>query len=392
MTDVHILYFCVFVLFAVPGTSSLDQCAEFKFPTLERQLLVAREYTSITLPFQLLTAACQHQADFRITIAKAQGPLFEQLCDIMLIKGTCHASYKHSGCSCSEKAGEYVLKKVVDRTDKTWTWWTSNGIAKTKAIAVHVIYGARITNLTLTTPQQRPLPIPVPLNDSVDVVCEWENGNPPTEAVLLDTRRQKLQTGLRGKTIRYRFSAVTCEDAGTVYCEAPEATENKSASLVIQSCSDNSRFLPVGAVVGVACFIAVILAVAVAVFVYRKRRHERPSPMDRQHARDVMGLETLDRRRHANVTSVNRESHIYSDISDTSSQATERNADVYRIDYLHPVPTLPTHSEEDEPMGYQRPAGPPAYAGLNPTYEPLRSVYANLQIMRQRLRGLFPRS
>ena len=95
----------------------------------------------------------------------------------------------------------------------------------------------RITRLSLqSAADHAPLTRAVKPGTSVEILCTFEEGKPalPTflqnsQGELLDVQHEKYQ----GK-IKHVLPDVTCDDAGTISCEAPRAMENKSAELLVE--------------------------------------------------------------------------------------------------------------------------------------------------------------
>nr|KAG5694050.1 hypothetical protein BaRGS_025629 [Batillaria attramentaria] len=94
---------------------------------------------------------------------------------------------------------------------------------------------------------------------SVDVVCSWENGNPPVTARLLDRHGVEMEGSIYSSgQIRYMFPAVSCQDAGLIRCTITQ----------FESWSENTKTgesvpVIVGTLVGVIAGIIVIVIIVV---------------------------------------------------------------------------------------------------------------------------------
>nr|KAG5692850.1 hypothetical protein BaRGS_020878 [Batillaria attramentaria] len=76
---------------------------------------------------------------------------------------------------------------------------------------------------------------PVDQNTTVDILCTWDEGNPPVTARLLDRHGVEMEGSIYSSgQIRYRFPAVGCQDAGLIRCEAPGASHNETAMLLVK--------------------------------------------------------------------------------------------------------------------------------------------------------------
>nr|KAG5705512.1 hypothetical protein BaRGS_009165 [Batillaria attramentaria] len=72
-------------------------------------------------------------------------------------------------------------------------------------------------------------------DQTLNIICLWENGNPPVTARLLDRHGVEMEGNIYSSgQIRYRFPAVGCQDAGLIRCEAPGASHNKTVMLLVK--------------------------------------------------------------------------------------------------------------------------------------------------------------
>nr|KAG5705514.1 hypothetical protein BaRGS_009167 [Batillaria attramentaria] len=79
-------------------------------------------------------------------------------------------------------------------------------------------------------------------DQTLNIICLWENGNPPVTARLLDRHGVEMEDSIDSSgQIRYRFPAVGCQDAGLIRCEAPGASHNKTVTLLVRLMMANNR-------------------------------------------------------------------------------------------------------------------------------------------------------
>ena len=70
----------------------------------------------------------------------------------------------------------------------------------------------------------------------MDILCTYEQGKPQSAPFLLNAEgvRFDVEQGEGEGEIRHVLPEVTCDDVGTISCEAPGALENKTARLLVE--------------------------------------------------------------------------------------------------------------------------------------------------------------
>lgn len=118
-----------------------------------------------------------------------------------------------------------------------WLLAASTVMVKVRELEFNVKYPPIITNLSLASVNHPygSLPILEP-QTPVNVICHWQNGRPlVTSARLLDRHGVDMKGSNEGNDqIKYRFDGVGCQDAGLIHCQAPGASENKTARLLVK--------------------------------------------------------------------------------------------------------------------------------------------------------------
>ena len=70
--------------------------------------------------------------------------------------------------------------------------------------------------------------------NATQMVCYWENGNPPAAAGLLNNRGVEVETR-KDRELRHTIRDVSWHDAGLTWmCQVPRAVENKMATLTVK--------------------------------------------------------------------------------------------------------------------------------------------------------------
>ena len=95
----------------------------------------------------------------------------------------------------------------------------------------------RITRLSLqSAADHAPLTRAVKPGTSVEILCTFEEGKPASPPFLQNSQGELLDAehGKRQGEIKHVLPDVTCDDVGTISCEAPGAMENKSAELLVE--------------------------------------------------------------------------------------------------------------------------------------------------------------
>ncbi|KAK7475724.1 hypothetical protein BaRGS_00033046, partial [Batillaria attramentaria] len=101
----------------------------------------------------------------------------------------------------------------------------------------------RVTNLTLTGQNGSDVKLhPAEERSNVDVDCEWEDGNPTSRVRLLDRHGTVLASNeYDGGHFRHQLQEVRCNHAGSIRCEGPSATENKTAIFLVKCAPELSH-------------------------------------------------------------------------------------------------------------------------------------------------------
>ena len=95
----------------------------------------------------------------------------------------------------------------------------------------------RITRLSLqSSADHAPLTRAVKPGTSVEILCTFEEGKTASQPFLQNSQGELLDAehGKRQGEIKHVLPDVTCDDVGTISCEAPGALENKSAELLVE--------------------------------------------------------------------------------------------------------------------------------------------------------------
>ena len=95
----------------------------------------------------------------------------------------------------------------------------------------------RITRLSLqSAADHAPLTRAVKPGTSVEILCTFEEGKIASQPFLQNSQGELLDAehGKRQGEINHVLPDVTCDDVGTISCEAPGALENKSAELLVE--------------------------------------------------------------------------------------------------------------------------------------------------------------
>lgn len=108
----------------------------------------------------------------------------------------------------------------------------------TKIVVIAVCFyvnedSAKVTSLTLND-FTGPGPHIVQKNESVRVVCSWENGNPPTTIHLLHGTGETLHNNNDTYgNITLHISSAGWRDSGAYICEAKDSTPRLSTTLIV---------------------------------------------------------------------------------------------------------------------------------------------------------------
>nr|KAG5697529.1 hypothetical protein BaRGS_019483 [Batillaria attramentaria] len=88
------------------------------------------------------------------------------------------------------------------------------------------------------------LTVPKDQNTTVDILCTWDEGNPPVTARLLDRHGAEMKGSIYSSgQIRYRFPAVSCQDAGLIRC-APAFLNPDFNEITLPSGDDAEKEFP----------------------------------------------------------------------------------------------------------------------------------------------------
>nr|KAG5685614.1 hypothetical protein BaRGS_010083 [Batillaria attramentaria] len=104
----------------------------------------------------------------------------------------------------------YVFKEAADGLEKHLDALLEEFVHRNQR------HPAQIKNLYVSEQENSSLGFLQP-NTSTDVVCSYEEGNPPVSARLLDRHGVEMEGSIYSSgQIRYRFPAVGCQDAGLI--------------------------------------------------------------------------------------------------------------------------------------------------------------------------------
>ncbi|KAK7490297.1 hypothetical protein BaRGS_00018458 [Batillaria attramentaria] len=413
-------------------------CALFKFSD-SSEVVHAVENTTVDLEYTLDTSDClkKDTLDFSIIVSKkASGDSYDHFCNMVITNGTCRNPLGKSGCSCLSKSGSYRFKKTVERRDNgILMWWTTNSIAEAKDIVFDVQYPAQITAIALTDHHHRRIQGPVSKYDTINIYCHFLDGNPSINPHLVDRNGKTLPAAsnfsvgppefrhvqddksiqlffLEGLSVDLNFklrthniTGCTLERRDKIYNpsenrggvsinvfggENVDGTDGRDEDHVPASDpsddGDNDNTVVIAGVSGAAGFLVLIIIVIVAIKMRGRRgrdEEDEDTPAYADPAAEAMGLRELDIRRRAEPSV---EMHDYCDIPELN-RASGAQAPYPENEYLEPGPLhLPPPPEslrpDSNPGGY---AATSSYAMLNPVYETMRSAYADLRRLSQRL-------
>ncbi|KAK7105482.1 uncharacterized protein [Littorina saxatilis] len=273
---------CWMVLLLTTFATSSKPCAQFRFPTLNRQLSISiQEHSTFTLPFQLDTRDCPKTANksFYIYVSPADKREEGDFCIVRMMDGKCRA-YNTEKCQCTKENGDVgvdFIKNVSQEDKGTWVWRTGNG-----NVRAEVLFNIRglphATNDNNGDESKTPTPAPAGKQSTTKHVHPKTNQGPPAAGDSDDqtdgakVSNSNKNTGHKSKIQGDKTKRVEDDD---------KSFEEKINDDTDEKSVDGS--VTTGVIVGMVNVVTIIIVVVI-VFVL-VRRHSRKT---RRHPRDSM--------------------------------------------------------------------------------------------------------
>ncbi|XP_025102404.1 uncharacterized protein LOC112568992 isoform X2 [Pomacea canaliculata] len=224
---------------------STAQALVFVFPNHSDDVITVPENTEIRIPFGLEGLESLQQSQLIISVYNSTGQSMLKICSIIYYSNNRSYMISDERGICVNHTGPVPLMfrtRVSRWDDKNTLVWQVIGVKDLeKALRLEVTYPATVVSLTFTHEPSANTSIVEEGSTSVQLLCLWVNGNPPSAARLLDRERQVLTQPDHGTTndnltyrLTYSPTKINCNSSGVITCEVVGAEVNRSVTLLVR--------------------------------------------------------------------------------------------------------------------------------------------------------------